>query len=483
MMRHTKIGATIGPSCDDAATITALIKAGVNFARLNFSYGTYDEYRHLIGLIRTIEKQTGEPVAIMQDLQGPKIRLGTLPEAGLTVAAGEEVSLNTALADYSLAEKKELPLIYRGLEDFVKPGERIMIDDGRLEFKITAIRSALIVAEVIQGGIALSHKGLNFPDSTLFAIPALSQKDQADVKFGVEMGVDIISLSFVKRAQDILDLRFLIKLHEEERGIKAEQPIRLMAKIERHEAVDNMKEIVEAADAIMVARGDLGLEMPTAELPLIQKKIIDAVNTAGKPVIVATQLLDSMQHSRRPTRAEATDVANAVIDHADGLLLTNETATGEYPVLAVETMNEIIVATERSSYDDTNLPATHRGGTSVEKAVSEVSRMLAEEVKARLILAASFSGETGRMISQVRPNLPILVATADERVQRQLNISWGVQAFLLPACRSIEELVERSVNYIKQHKLAKLGDKMIIVAGEPVGQSGNVNLVEVREIK
>ncbi|MDP1709749.1 MAG: pyruvate kinase, partial [Candidatus Komeilibacteria bacterium] len=266
-------------------------------------------------------------------------------------------------------------------------------------------------------------------------------------------------------------------------GIKMQPPIHLIAKIERHEAVENLKEILAVADGIMVARGDLGLEMPAAEVPLVQKKIIDAANAAAKPVIVATQMLDSMQHNRRPTRAEVSDVANAVIDHADALLLTNETAAGKFPELTVKTMSEISVATEKSVYDDKNLPAIHKATASVDLAISELSRLLAEEVGAKLILAASLSGETGRLISHVRPELTIMVATGSERVWRQLNITWGVKPFILIPCRSIEELVERSISYIKKEKLAKKGDKMIIVAGEPVGQAGNVNLVEVREVE
>ncbi len=480
MIKHTKIGVTIGPASADKTIMAELVKAGMNFARLNFSHGTYDEYTALIAKLRETEAASGEPLAILQDLQGPKMRLGTIPSEGVEIKTGSEAVLAIGQTEY---QAERIPVSYRGLEVFLKIGERILIDDGHLELKITAINGAEVTATVVEGGKLSSHKGLNFPDSTFLAIPALSEKDKADVKFGVQNGVDFVSLSFTKRAQDILDLRFLIKSYEEELGIVRESPIQVVGKIERYEAVDNLQEILDVADAIMVARGDLGLEMPEAELPLIQKRIIDAANLAAKPVIVATQMLDSMQHNRRPTRAEVTDVANAVIDHADALLLTNETAMGEHPVLTVETMREIIVATEKSTYDDLPIPAALKSGTSVDIAITQASRLLAEEVKAKLILAASLSGETGRRISQVRPNLPILVATHSERVQRQLNLSWGVEAFLLPECRTIEELVERSVSYLKQHKIAKTGDKMIIVAGEPVGQAGNVNLVEVREIK
>ena len=296
------------------------------------------------------------------------------------------------------------------------------------------------------------------------------------------MGVDLVALSFVRTAKDILDLRFLIKQYETELEIKSEYPIRLISKIERHEAVDNLKEILDVTDGVMVARGDLGMEMPAAEVPLVQKTIIDGARALAKPVIVATQMLDSMRENRRPTRAEVSDVANAVIDHADVLMLSNETAVGKHPALVISTMAEIILATEKSAYDDTALPAIHKG-VATETAVSELSRILAEEVKAKLILAASLSGDTGRLISHVRPQLQILVATGSDRVRRQLNVSWGVRPFILIPCNTIEELVERTIAYIKKNKFAKVGDKMVVVAGEPVGRSGNVNLVEVREIK
>lgn len=480
MYKHTKIGATIGPACDQVEILVKMVKAGMNFARLNFSHGTYETHTQLIKNLRKVEKITGEPVAILQDLRGPKMRVGDLPEKGVEVKGGKEVVFDTAL---TALKGQNIPLTFPGLEKFLKAGERILVDDGRLEVKIKTITGTKITGEAADDYVILPHKGLNFPDSKLGLIPALSDKDKEDAKFGVKMGVDLIALSFVNKAQDILDLRFLIKQYEQELGLKLQSPIHLIAKIERHEAVDNLKEILAVADGIMVARGDLGLEMPAAEVPLAQKKIIDAANAAAKPVIVATQMLDSMQHSRRPTRAEVSDVANAVIDHADALLLTNETAAGKFPELTVKTMSEISVATEKSIYDDKNLPAVHKGTASVDLAISELSRLLAEEVGAKLILAASLSGETGRLISHVRPELIIMVATGNERVWRQLNITWGVKPFILIPCRSIEELVERSISYIKKEKLAKIGDKMIIVAGEPVGQAGNVNLVEVREVK
>lgn len=479
MFKKTKICCTIGPSCDSVKVLTDMVKAGMNIARLNFSHGDYDSHAELIQNIRQVEEITGEPIAIMQDLQGPKIRVGVMPEAGLPIKAGDQIVFDTSLTEY---KGNEIPLDYHDLHKFLEPGQRILVDDGHIEIKVKKVEGTKIIGDVVEGVLIFSHKGLNLPDSDL-DIAAISEKDKKDLKFGVEQGVDLVALSFVRSAKDIIDLRFLVKQFEEELGIKNQPSIRLISKIERRVAVDNLEEILDVTDGIMVARGDLGLEMLAAEVPLVQKRIIDSANAHAKPVIVATQMLDSMRENRRPTRAEVSDVANAVIDHADTLMLSNETAVGKHPTLVVENMADIIVSTEKSHYDDTALPPIHKSGTTIDIAIAELSRILAEEVKAKIILAASISGETGRLISHVRPSLYILVGTSSQRVQRQLNLSWGVVPFILEPCRSIEELVERSIAYIKKHKIAKNGDQMVVVAGEPVGQAGNVNLVEVREIK
>ncbi len=480
MLKHTKIVATIGPACDKEEILADMVKAGMNAARLNFSHGTHESHAEVVKRLRELEKITGEPVAVIQDLRGPKIRVGVLPEKGVEVKPKDMVVFNTAKMSY---DGKEIPLDFPGLEKYLKTGERMLIDDGRVEVKVDRIQDTRIFAEVIDGQIIGSNKGLNFPDSQLTDVSALSDKDKDDLRLGVKLGVDYVAVSFISKAQDILDIRFLIKKYEDELEIKNTNPILIIAKIERREAVENLDAILETADGVMIARGDLGLEVPAAEVPLVQKKIIDQARKLAKPAIVATQMLDSMQKNRRPTRAEVSDVANAVIDHADALMLSNETAAGEHPVLVVETMADIIKTTEQSAYDDTGLPPVRKNVAKIDVAITELSRILAEEVKAKIILAASISGETGRLISHVRPQLPILVATNTERVQHQLNLSWGVRPFILPPCHSIEELVERSINYIKTNNLGKKNDLMIVVTGEPVGQAGHVNLVEVREIK
>lgn len=480
MFKHTKIVATIGPSCDQPEILLGMIKAGLNVARLNFSHGTHEWHTKVFHALREAEKKSGEILTVMQDVQGPKIRIGDMPEDGIEIKEGDKIIFNTGVEKYT---KKEIPLDFPELHKFAKPGERILISDGKIDTKITKVEGKKLHAVVVEGGILYSNKGVNVPDTHLQISP-LTKKDREDIKLGVKLGVDFIAVSFIYCAKDILDVKFLIKKYEEALKIPASHPpIKVIAKIERQEAVKNIKEILEVVDGIMVARGDLGVETPAAELPLVQKSLIDECNAMAKPVIVATQMLDSMQSTRRPTRAEVSDVANAVIDHADALMLSNETAVGKFPVHTIQTMTDIILATERSVYDDLNLEPNYKKGSSVDVAVTEISNFLAEEVGAKLILAASLTGETGRLISHLRPSLPIVVATSTERVWRQMNLSWGVSAFVLPQCASIEELIERSVSYIKENKIAKKGDRMIVVAGEPVGHAGNVNLVEVREIK
>ncbi len=353
MFKFTKIVATIGPACADEKTLTQMVKAGVNVARLNFSHGTYASHKKLMNNIRKVEKSTGVPVAILQDLQGPKIRLGNLPEKGLEIKTGSKVVFDTSIKEY---KGKELPVAYSGLQKFLKAGQHFLLDDGHMSVKIEKISGSKIYCQVIEGERLTSHKGLNFPDSVL-KIPSLSKKDIADLEFGVKAGVEFVALSFVHTAEDILRLRALIKKFEKKLKIKKQAPILIIAKIEQHEAVENIDEILDVVDCIMVARGDLGLETAEAGVPVIQKTIIAKARAKAKMVIVATQMLDSMQHNRIPTRAEVSDVANAVIDHTDAVMLSNESASGDFPVLTVKTMAEIVRTTEASPFDDLPTPA------------------------------------------------------------------------------------------------------------------------------
>lgn len=479
MKKRTKILCTLGPSCETVQIITHMVKAGMNVARLNFSHGTHENHAMLIERIRTVAEKTGEPVAILQDIQGPKIRVGVLPKEGVVMTVGEDMVFDTALDAYAGGA---IPVDYKELHKHVKIGERFLLNDGRFEVHITKVEGTAITGKIIVGGILTSHKGINLPDSTLH-VTVITEKDKHDIKFGVEHGVDFIALSFVMGPQDIIDLRYLIQEYEKELGLTHEQPIRLIAKIERHDAVKNIRDILDVADGIMVARGDLGIEIPAEEVPLVQKRIIDEALTAAKPVIVATQMLDSMQESPRPTRAEVSDVANAVIDHTDAVMLSNETSTGKYPVETVKTMTTIISETERSKYDDMPIREFVGKHHIIDDVISQTSRVLLEKTEAKLILAASISGETARLISRYRPQCPIVVATNDKRACRQMELSWGVIPFVIPQCKSIEELIERSVVYLKECGLVHTGDRIVVAAGEPVGQAGHLNLLEVREVE
>ncbi len=484
-LKRTKIVCTIGPACNTKDKLAALIKAGMNVTRLNFSHGTHEEHAEFIKLIRGLAESTGEPIAILQDLQGPKIRVGELPKEGIVLKTGDKVVFTTKTDKYSVGANNHLPLLpvtYDKLHEDVKPGERLLLDDGLLSGRVLEVDGQDVLCVIVDGGLLTSHKGINLPETAVSA-SSLSDKDKDDVKFGVAQNVDWVALSFVRDAKAIYDLRYLIKQYETELKIdNASHSIRIIAKIEKSEAVEHIDEIIEAADGIMVARGDLGIEMKAEEVPLIQKKLIDKCLAAAKPVIVATQMLDSMIRNPRPTRAEVSDIANAVIDHTDAVMLSGETASGKYPLESVQTMVKVIQETEASAYDDLKDVPDKVKNRSTDEAVSDVAKILAKDVGAKGILVASMTGDTGRLVSRHRPELPIYVTTDDARVQRQLNLSWGVVPFILPDCRTVEELVERSLGHLLEEKRIKKGERLIVVAGEPVGVSGRVNLVEVREV-
>ncbi|MBN1585299.1 pyruvate kinase [Candidatus Uhrbacteria bacterium] len=478
--KRTKIVCTIGPASDRPEVLKKMVGAGMDVARLNFSHGTHEYHAKLISELRSLGSATGQPIAILQDLQGPKVRCGQMPPKGVELEAGKVAVLSTD----PKSELPKIPVDYDRLHEDVRAGDRILLDDGLMELRVESVTGREISARVAVGGTLHSHKGINVPTATL-QVPAITEKDLENVRFGVRRHVDWVALSFVRTAKEVLDLRYAIRDYESELGSKSAnlRPIRIIAKIEKHEAVRNIGEIIEAADGIMVARGDLGVEMPAEEVPLIQKMIIDRCRAASKPVIVATQMLDSMTRNPRPTRAEVSDVANAVIDHTDAVMLSGESASGKYPIESVMTMAKVIGETEASSFDDTEHEPAYAAGGNTEKAVAGLADILSRDLRGtRLILVASLSGDTGRVVSRYRPELPIFVATDSERSRHQLNLSWGVHPFLLPRCRSVEELVDRSINYLKRHREVREGDRIIVVAGDPVGSSG-VNLIEIREVK
>ncbi len=478
-MRRTKIICTLGPATERIETIKKMVNSGMNLARLNFSHGTHAYHKKMISNIRKVAKSEQKTIGIIQDLQGPKIRVGNMPKRGSDVKTGSNVIVTTKKVKQGTS--KIIPIDYSLLHEDVKIGDHIMLVDGLLDFVVKKVEGQDIHCKVLNGGKLFSDKGINLPGVSL-SISALTEKDKKDLFFGIKNNVDFVALSFVSSAKDVHDLRYLIKDYEKQLKLKDQEPIKIIVKIERQEAIKNFPEILDATDAVMVARGDLGVELPAEEVPLRQKEMIDKGLVAAKPVIVATQMLDSMIRNPRPTRAEVSDVANAVIDHADAVMLSGETATGKYPIKTVETMAKIVEKTEESTYDDLVLKTKVKELETTDKAIARVARMLVEHVDAKVILVASLSGYTGRMVSRYRPELPILISCDNDRVQRQLILTWGSIPFVIPTCKSVEELIERSLSYLKREKFIKPGEKMILVAGEPVGSSGNVNFVEIKEV-
>lgn len=478
MFKRTKIVCTIGPACENVEILEKMVHAGMNIARLNFSHGTHENHAMLIQNVREVSARTGEPIAILQDLQGPKIRIGKMPEEGIEIKNNTQVIFDTSISEF---KNGVIPLDYSELHQFVKKGERILVSDGTIETQVIGVKGTQITATVVAGGIIKSHKGMNVPDTTIGA-RALTEKDKEDARFGVEQGVDFMALSFVRSKDDVLELRKLIQQYEKELKIKNTSPIKIIVKIERREAVHNIEELFEVVDGIMVARGDLGVEIRAAEVPIIQKRLITLALERAKPVIVATQMLDSMQESIRPTRAEVSDVANAVIDHTDAVMLSNETATGKHPVETVEIMSQIIEEIEKSEYDhlDPNKVDYEEGET--ESVIGGLSRILAERSHAHLILAASLTGHIGRLISSHRPEVPVVVATPFERVRHQLNLSWGLIPFVMEEHQNSDDLITASLRLAKESNWAAPGDEIIIVSGTP-GEPGKVNRLEVHTLE
>jgi len=458
--KRTKIVCTIGPASSSPAKLKQLVQAGMNVARLNLSHGTHANHKQLIRNIRSVARELKHPVAIIGDLQGPKIRVGELPDKGIKLQRGKTV---------------EVPVTYEDLYKDVKKGHSILLDDGLMEGEIMSGRKGYLKFKVVVGGTLTSHKGINFPETNL-SVSAITEKDKLDAKFCVEQKLHFVALSFVTDPADVKKMRRILGS-----AAKADQPLpKIVAKIEKHEAVDRFDEILKAVDGIMVARGDLGIETAAEGVPILQKEFIDKCRASAKPVIVATQMLDSMIRNPRPTRAEVSDVANAVIDHTDAVMLSGETATGKYPVEAVKTMTRIIEEAEASRYDDVSLEESSQLAEMVKDSVSGAASLMVQTLKAKMILALTGSGDTARMVSRFRPEIPIIAIASDEFVRHQLNLSWAVQPYSLKMDHNTEDLIKRSTRLLKRNKLARIGDKLVVIASHPAGKK--VNMLEIREI-
>jgi len=476
--------------------LTQMIKAGLNTARLNFSHGSYRHHTMLIKNIRTVSRQLDAPVAIMQDLQGPRIRTGDVDASGIKLAAGQTIHLvpenfKVTLKEVSTYIPIQYPNLYR---DLVK-GNKILIDDGKIQLEVLAIKGKNIECKVKVGDVVTSHRGMNFPGVTIKAA-AVTAKDIADLKFGLKQGVDFVALSFVKDAKDIIDLRKKIYILERRLGRKIKdykKPERngwgprtltkIIAKIERPDAVAHFEEILKAADGIMVARGDLGLEVPLEDLPMIQKKIIRRCVQEAKPVIVATQMLESMIKFPMPTRAEVSDVANAILDGTDAIMLSGETATGKYPLKAVEVMARISHEAEKmevAEHEAIEDILKKVGG--VTETVSFAVKTMADDVNAKLIVCATTAGFTARSIVKYRPNKDVVALTATPETRNQLCLAWGVKPYTLPLGENVNELIRQIRALLLQKKLVKKGDVVVIAASHPLGYIGQTNLVKVETI-
>lgn len=467
-MRRTKIVCTIGPASEKIDTIKELVREGMDVARLNFSHGTLEEHRQRIANLRQAESEYGRKIGILIDTRGAEIRLGDLEQKEVELQDGACFILAT---DRVVGNIHKAGVNYRDLPAEVKPGDTILIDDGLIELRVEQVLGREVQTTVVHGGKLAAHKSVNLPGVPL-KLPPLSDDDRRDIELALEQGVDFIAASFIRRADDILAIRRL--LEKESAGVK------IIAKIENFEGVENFSEILEAADGVMIARGDLGVDIPAEDVPLVQKRLIKQCNRAGKPVITATQMLDSMIRNPRPTRAEASDVANAIFDGTDAVMLSGETASGSYPLEAVSTMARIASRAEEDlDYQKIlqyNEPASNKSTTD---AISYATCRAAQELGARAIISATQSGHTARMVSKYRPRAPIIAATPNEKVAAILNLTWGVYPLLCPPTPDSDEIFNAAVSAALEAELIHNGDLVILTAGVPVGVPGTTNFMRI----
>ena len=458
----------MGPAVESPEKVKELIAAGMNMARLNLSHGGYEEHQARLDRVRAAAQEAGKAVAILVDLQGPKIRLGRFADGPHELARGDIFTITT---DEISGTKERVGTTYKGLPGDCKAGDRILIDDGKVTVEVIEVKGNDVVTKCIQPGFVSNNKGINLPGVAV-SVPAMSEKDEADLRWGLRAGADFIALSFVRNAADVKDVHAIM----DEVGIR----IPVIAKIEKPQAVENLVEIVAAFDGIMVARGDLGVELPIEDVPMVQKRCVELARDAAKPVIVATQMLDSMITNSSPTRAEATDCANAVLDGADALMLSGETSVGDFAIQAVETMARIIERTEELGLDRirplTNNPRT-KGGA-VTKAAAEVGLV----VGAKFLVTFTQSGDSARRISRLRSPIPIIAITPEQGTYNRLALSWGVEPLVTPMVKHTDEMVLQADKMLLEGKRAEIGEPVMIVAGSPPGIPGSTNAMRVHTV-
>ena len=474
-MKKTKIICTMGPNTNDESLMRKLVQNGMDIARFNFSHGDHEEQKGRMDMLKKIREEENKPIAILLDTKGPEIRTGVLKDGKkVQLEAGETFTLTT---DEIVGDNKIVSITYKGLVEDVKAGSTILIDDGLIEMTVEEIRGEEIVCRVINGGFVSNHKGVNVPGAIL-SMPYISEVDLADIIFGVEHGFDFIAASFVRTKEDIQEVRKIV----EDRGSK----IKIIAKIENMQGIQNLEEIINVADGIMVARGDMGVEIPLEEVPILQKKMIKMAVAQGKHVITATQMLESMIKNPRPTRAEATDIANAIYDGTTAIMLSGESAAGLYPVEAVKTMSRIA---ERAEQDIDyrgrmqKVKEDRQETPDITTAISYATCSVASDLNAAAIITVTMSGFTANMIARYKPGCQIIGCTLDEKVYRQLNLLWGVKPVMIQKERTTDALFEEAVFKAKQAGLVKTGDTVVITAGVPLGVVGKTDMIHVVEVE
>lgn len=471
-MRRTKIVCTIGPASESLDTLKKMIEAGMNVARLNFSHGSYEEHKARIDNVRQAARELGKTVALLLDIKGPKIRTGLIENGEVELKEGAMITLTT---EDVLGTAERVSISYKGLPEDVHPGSRLLIDDGLIGLTVEEVKGNDILCRIVNGGILKNRKGINAPGVRL-RIESVTEKDIADIKFGIEQGVDMIAASFVRSANDVLTVRRVLE--------EGNAQMDIYSKIEAEEALDHLDEILKVTDGIMIARGDLGVEIPTEEVPLWQKVMIEKCNKLGKPVITATQMLDSMQRNPRPTRAEASDVANAIFDGTDAVMLSGETAAGKYPVEAVATMARIAERAEEAIREKMiqSRTAHKENRHTVTDAISQAVAGISRELEAKAIITSTQTGFTARAVSKQRPDSPIIAVTPHEDVARRLCVLYGVFPIVAKATTSTDEMLEVAVDAALNSGLVQMGDLVVITAGVPVGQQGTTNFLKVHTL-
>lgn len=473
LFKKTKIVATIGPASRNKETLRELIKAGANVFRLNFSHGTHDDHKQTIDMVRELNEEMNASVALLQDLQGPKIRVGKVENDGVPISPGQQLIITT---EEMLGTSEKVSTVYKGIVNDVKPGDAILMDDGNIELKTIKVEGNEVYTEVIHGELLKSRKGINLPDSNVSA-PSMTEKDIKDLEFAFQFDLEWVALSFVRKASDIHD----IKARIEKAGVNT----KVIAKVEKPEAITNLDEIIEATDGVMVARGDLGVEVPSERVPILQKRMVKKCNRLGKPVIIATQMMESMIENPRPTRAETNDVANAVFDGADAIMLSAESASGKFPVQAVQQMSKTIVAVESDSrtifskFQDED----HNSSTRLNDLLIRSACRLADNVEAKALIGMTKSGYTGYRLAMHRPKAHILIFTNQKYLLRQMNLVWGVKGFFYDGTEGIDDTLEHIEKQLVADGYLAKGDIFINTASMPSHWKGHTNMMRVNEVQ